>query len=69
MQGAAINKESQDVIEKGERKGEDMQDFDMEVYLQKLLAACKQAFGADLLYMGLQGSWRRGEATEHSDIG
>lgn len=68
MQGAAINKESQDVIEKGERKGEDMQDFDMEVYLQKLLAACKQAFGADLLYMGLQGSWRRGEATEHSDI-
>ena len=45
-----------------------MQDFDMEVYLQKLLAACKQAFGADLLYMGLQGSWRRGEATEHSDI-
>ena len=45
-----------------------MQDFDMEVYLQKLLAACQQAFGADLLYMGLQGSWRRGEATEHSDI-
>ena len=36
-----------------------MQDFDMEVYLQKLLAACQQAFGADLLYMGLQGSWRR----------
>ena len=35
-----------------------MQDFDMEVYLQKLLAACQQAFGADLLYMGLQGSWR-----------
>ena len=68
MQRAAINKESQDVIEKGERKGEDMQDFDMEVYLQKLLAACQQAFGADLLYMGLQGSWRRGEATEHSDI-
>lgn len=60
MQRAAINKGSQDVIEKGERKGEDMQDFDMEVYLQKLLAACQQAFGADLLYMGLQGSWHRG---------
>lgn len=39
MQRAAINKESQNVIEKGERKGEDMQDFDMEVYLQKLLAS------------------------------
>lgn len=39
MQGAAINKGSQDVIEKGERKGEDMQDFDMEAYLQKLLAS------------------------------
>lgn len=39
MQRAAINKGSQDVIEKGERKGEDMQDFDMEVYLQKLLAS------------------------------
>lgn len=39
MQRAAINKGSQDVIEKGERKGEDMQDFDMKVYLQKLLAS------------------------------
>lgn len=45
-----------------------MQDFDLKQYLQSLLAACQEAFGADLLYMGLQGSWRRGEATGHSDI-
>lgn len=39
MQRAAINKGSQDVIEKGERKGENMQGFDIEKYLQKLLAS------------------------------
>ena len=36
MQGAAINKESQDVIEKGERKGEDMQDFDEFFYMSDI---------------------------------
>lgn len=37
-------------------------------YLQKLLAECRAAFGDRLLYVGLQGSYQRGEATENSDI-
>ena len=42
--------------------------FDVEDYLQKLIDACKNAFGDRLLYAGLQGSYLRGEATEQSDI-
>ena len=37
-------------------------------YLNKLISQCKDAFGDRLLYVGLQGSYLRGEAHEHSDI-
>lgn len=37
-------------------------------YLKTLTAQLKAAFGARLLYVGLQGSYARGEATEASDI-
>ncbi len=42
--------------------------FDLEDYLQKLIAECNYAFGGRLLYVGLQGSYMRGEATDKSDI-
>ncbi len=42
--------------------------FVVEEYLQKLIAACKNAFGDRLVYVGLQGSYMRGEATDKSDI-
>lgn len=42
--------------------------FDLNGYLQALLSACQAAFGERLLYMGLQGSYLRGEAREDSDI-
>ncbi|MBQ7446110.1 MAG: nucleotidyltransferase domain-containing protein, partial [Clostridia bacterium] len=42
--------------------------LDIEDYLQKLLGECKYAFGGRLLYVGLQGSYMRGEATDKSDI-
>ena len=42
--------------------------FDLNDYLQALLAECRSAFGDRLLYMGLQGSYLRGEAHENSDI-
>lgn len=37
-------------------------------YLKTLTAQLKAAFGDRLLYVGLQGSYARGEATEASDI-
>lgn len=37
-------------------------------YLQKLTIACQSAYGNRLLYVGLQGSYLRGEANENSDI-
>ena len=37
-------------------------------YLRKLTIACQSAFGNRLLYVGLQGSYLRGEANENSDI-
>lgn len=37
-------------------------------YLSVLLTECKTAYGKRLLYMGLQGSYMRGEANENSDI-
>ena len=40
----------------------------VETYLQTLIGACKTAFGDRLLYVGLQGSYMRGEATDQSDI-
>ncbi len=42
--------------------------FDLDKYLADLMLNCRSAFGERLLYMGLQGSWLRGEAHENSDI-
>ena len=42
--------------------------FDLDKYLADLILHCRTAFGERLLYMGLQGSWLRGEAHENSDI-
>ena len=43
-------------------------DFQIETYMQTLLRELQNAFGSQLLYLGLQGSYSRGEATENSDI-
>ena len=42
--------------------------FDLESYLNDLILNCRAAFGTRLLYVGLQGSYLRGEAHENSDI-
>ena len=42
--------------------------FDLDKYLADLIMNCRSAFGERLLYMGLQGSWLRGEAHENSDV-
>ncbi len=42
--------------------------FIVQEYLESLLSIMKKDFGDRLLYMGLQGSYLRGEATEDSDI-
>ena len=42
--------------------------FDLDKYLNDLILNCNAAFGQRLLYVGLQGSWLRGEAGENSDI-
>lgn len=42
--------------------------FDLSDYLNDLISNCRTAFGERLLYVGLQGSWLRGEAHENSDI-
>ena len=42
--------------------------FDLDRYLADLMLNCQSALGERLLYMGLQGSWLRGEAHENSDI-
>jgi hypothetical protein len=42
--------------------------FDLGKYLADLILNCRSAFGERLLYLGLQGSWLRGEAHENSDI-
>ena len=42
--------------------------FDLDKYLADLIMNCRSAFGERLLYVGLQGSWLRGEAHENSDI-
>ena len=42
--------------------------LDVGEYLQKLIGACKYAFGDRLVYVGLQGSFMRNEATDKSDI-
>lgn len=42
--------------------------FRLENYLEALIAACRELFCERLLYVGLQGSYLRGEAHEGSDI-
>jgi predicted nucleotidyltransferase len=41
---------------------------DMKAYIQKLIGLLQQQYGPRLTYVGLQGSYLRGEATENSDI-
>ena len=40
----------------------------IEHYISTLLDLLRQQFGSRLLYLGLQGSYLRGEATENSDL-
>lgn len=42
--------------------------FFVDVYMDKLICALKAQFADRLLYVGLQGSYLRGEATENSDL-
>ena len=42
--------------------------FDLDSYLNDLISNCRSAFGERLLYIGLQGSYLRGEAHENRDI-
>ncbi len=42
--------------------------FDLNKYLDNLILNCRSAFGERLLYVGLQGSYLRGEAGESSDV-
>lgn len=42
--------------------------FDLQAYLQNLISACQAAYGDRFIYLGLQGSHLRGEASETSDI-
>ena len=42
--------------------------FDPDSYLSDLISKCRTNFGDRLLYVGLQGSYLRGEAHESSDI-
>lgn len=42
--------------------------IDPQKWVTDVLAKLKDAFGSRLAYLGLQGSYRRGEATENSDI-
>ncbi len=41
---------------------------DIENYIEQMMVLLKARFGSRLLYVGLQGSYLRGEATENSDI-
>lgn len=43
-------------------------DFDIGNWIKGYLDELKSLFGSDLLFVGLQGSYGRGEATENSDI-
>lgn len=42
--------------------------IDIESYIRQLIPLLKDCFGARLTYVGLQGSYLRGEATDTSDI-
>lgn len=48
--------------------GEEVCDMDYKQYLSDLIEALRHEMGERLLYVGLQGSYRRGEATASSDI-
>ena len=45
-----------------------MEGFDIEIYMQTIKQELLNTFGDELVYLGLQGSFRRGEARESSDI-
>ena len=42
--------------------------IDVQSYMVRLIALLRAAYGERLIYVGLQGSYLRGEATEKSDI-
>lgn len=42
--------------------------FDINTWMKEYLYELKSLFGSELLFVGLQGSYGRGEATESSDI-
>ena len=42
--------------------------FNIDEYLNNLISHCKESYGERLVYVGLQGSYLRGEARENSDI-
>lgn len=42
--------------------------FDITAYMEEFTAAMRREFGERLVFVGLQGSFRRGEAKEGSDI-
>ena len=42
--------------------------FDADAYISMLIVLLQQRFGTRLVYVGLQGSYQRNEATENSDI-
>ena len=42
--------------------------FQLQSYLDRLVSECRTVFGDRLLYVGLQGSYLRGEANADSDI-
>ena len=42
--------------------------LDIEDYLAQMIHSLRQSFGERLLYVGLQGSYFRGEADAESDI-
>lgn len=41
---------------------------DLQAYLQALITALRRVYGERLVYVGLQGSYLRGEAGEDSDV-
>ena len=42
--------------------------IDVEIYMQRLILLLQNHFGERLVYVGLQGSYLRGEATPNSDL-
>ena len=42
--------------------------IELDAYLRELISECRSAFGGRLKYVGLQGSYLRGDANEDSDV-